>query len=286
MAEHEAIKLFKSLRVRVVWDDVQEKYFFSIVDVVAVLTDQTTARSASTYWAVLKKRLIAEGANEMLTNCKQLKLQAADGKRYLTDVADTEQLFRIIQSIPSKKAEPFKQWLAQVGAERIRQMRDPELDIEQAIKDYRRLGYSENWINQRIKTIEIRKGLTDEWKRSGVTNESDYARLTDLMSKIWSGMTTREYKEHKGLTDQNLRDNMTNMELLLNALAEQTATDLSKERNPEGLAQTANVAKDGAEVARNARADIEHRLGRSVISNKKAIDYISPHDELPFDKEQ
>jgi len=286
MAEHEAIKLFESLRVRVVWDDVQEKYFFSVVDVVAVLTDQTTARSASTYWAVLKKRLIAEGANEMLTNCKQLKLQAADGKRYLTDVADTEQLFRIIQSIPSKKAEPFKQWLAQVGAERIRQMRDPELDIEQAIKDYRRLGYSENWINQRIKTIEIRKGLTDEWKRSGVTNESDYARLTDLMSKIWSGMTTREYKEHKGLTDQNLRDNMTNMELLLNALAEQTATDLSKERNPEGLAQTANVAKDGAEVARNARADIEHRLGRSVISNKKAIDYISPHDELPFDKEQ
>jgi len=286
MAEHEAIKLFKSLRVRVVWDDVQEKYFFSVVDVVAVLTDQTTARSASTYWAVLKKRLIAEGANEMLTNCKQLKLQAADGKRYLTDVADTEQLFRIIQSIPSKKAEPFKQWLAQVGAERIRQMRDPELDIEQAIKDYRRLGYSENWINQRIKTIEIRKGLTDEWKRSGVTNDSDYARLTDLMSKIWSGMTTREYKEHKGLTDQNLRDNMTNMELLLNALAEQTATDLSKERNPEGLAQTANVAKDGAEVARNARADIEHRLGRSVISNKKAIDYISPHDELPFDKEQ
>ena len=286
MAEHEAIKLFESLRVRVVWDDVQEKYFFSIVDVVAVLTDQTTARSASTYWAVLKKRLIAEGANEMLTNCKQLKLTATDGKQRLTDVADTEQLFRIIQSIPSKKAEPFKQWLAQVGEERIRQMRDPELDIEQAIKDYRRLGYSENWINQRIKTIEIRKGLTDEWKRSGVTNDSDYARLTDLMSKIWSGMTTREYKEHKGLTDQNLRDNMTNMELLLNALAEQTATDLSKERNPEGLAQTANVAKDGAEVARNARADIEHRLGRSVISNKKAIDYISPHDELPFDKEQ
>ena len=285
MAEHEAIKLFESLRVRVVWDDVQEKYFFSVVDVVAILTDQATPRSASTYWAVLKKRLAAEGASEMLTICKQLKLQAADGKRYLTDVADTEHILRIIQSIPSKKAEPFKQWLAQVGAERIRQMRDPELDIEQAIKDYRRLGYSENWINQRIKTIEIRKGLTDEWKRSGVTNESDYARLTDLMSKIWSGMTTREYKEHKGLTDQNLRDNMTNMELLLNALAEQTATDLSKERNPEGLAETAYVAKDGAEVARNARADIEHRLGHSVISDKKAIDYVTPKDELPFDKE-
>lgn len=285
MAEHEAIKLFESLRVRVVWDDVQEKYFFSVVDVVAILTDQATPRSASTYWAVLKKRLNAEGASEMLTSCKQLKLQAADGKRYLTDVADTEHILRIIQSIPSKKAEPFKQWLAQVGAERIRQMRDPELDIEQAIKDYRRLGYSENWINQRIKTIEIRKGLTDEWKRSGVTNESDYARLTDLMSKIWSGMTTREYKEHKGLTDQNLRDNMTNMELLLNALAEQTATDLSKERNPEGLAETAYVAKDGAEVARNARADIEQRLGHSVISNKRAIDYITPQDELPCEKD-
>ena len=285
MAEHEAIKLFESLRIRVVWDDVQEKYFFSIVDVVGVLTDQATPRSASTYWAVLKKRLLSEGADEMLTNCKQLKLQAADGKQYLTDVADTEQLLRIIQSIPSKKAEPFKQWLAQVGAERIRQMQDPERSIEQAVKDYRRLGYSENWINQRIKTIEIRKGLTDEWKRSGVESESDYAALTDLMSKVWSGMTTREYKHHKGLTSQNLRDNMTNMELLLNALAEQTATDLSKERDPKGLVETAHVAKDGAEVARNARADIEHRLGHSVISSDKAIDHIKPQDELPFKKE-
>ena len=215
MAEHEAIKLFESLRVRVVWDDVQEKYFFSVVDVVQVLTESADGRK---YWNKLKQRLLEEG-NQTVTNCHQLKLTAADGKQRLTDVADTEHILRIIQSIPSKKAEPFKQWLAQVGAERIRQMRDPELDIEQAIKDYRRLGYSENWINQRIKTIEIRKGLTDEWKRSGVTNESEYARLTDLMSKIWSGMTTREYKEHKGLTDQNLRDNMTNMELLLNALA-------------------------------------------------------------------
>ncbi len=281
MAEHEAIKLFESLRVRVVWDDVQEKYFFSVVDVVQVLTESADGRK---YWNKLKQRLLEEG-NQTVTNCHQLKLTAADGKQRLTDVADTEHILRIIQSIPSKKAEPFKQWLAQVGAERIRQMRDPELDIEQAIKDYRRLGYSENWINQRIKTIEIRKGLTDEWKRSGVTNESEYARLTDLMSKIWSGMTTREYKEHKGLTDQNLRDNMTNMELLLNALAEQTATDLSKERNPEGLAETAYVAKDGAEVARNARADIEQRLGHSVISNKRAIDYITPQDELPFEKD-
>ena len=280
MAEHEAIKLFESLRVRVVWDDVQEKYFFSVVDVVQVLTESADGRK---YWNKLKQRLLEEG-NQTVTNCHQLKLTAADGKQRLTDVADTEHILRIIQSIPSKKAEPFKQWLAQVGAERIRQMRDPELDIEQAIKDYRRLGYSENWINQRIKTIEIRKGLTDEWKRSGVTNESDYARLTDLMSKIWSGMTTREYKEHKGLTDQNLRDNMTNMELLLNALAEQTATDLSKERNPEGLTETAYVAKDGAEVARNARADIEQRLGHSVISNKRAIDYLCllPNADIIF----
>ena len=284
MAQEEAIKLFGEKKIRVVWDDVEEKYYFSVTDIVQVLTEQSTARGASTYWAVLKKRLLEEGANELLTNCKQLKLTATDGKQRLTDVADTEQVLRLIQSIPSKKAEPFKQWLAQVGAERIRQMQDPERSIEQAVQDYRRLGYSENWINQRIKTIEIRKGLTDEWKRSGVTKESDYARLTDMMSKVWSGMTTREYKEHKGLTDQNLRDNMTNMELLLNALAEQTATDLSKERNPEGLAETAYVAKDGAEVARNARADIEQRLGHSVISDKKAIDYITPQDELPFEK--
>ena len=221
-----------------------------------------------------------------MTNCHQLKLTAADGKKRFTDVADSEQILRIIQSIPSKKAEPFKQWLAQVGAERIRQMRDPERSIEQMAKDYHRLGYSEKWINQRIKTIEIRKELTDEWKRSGVTEESQFAQLTDLMSKIWSGMTTREYKQYKGLTDQNLRDNMTNMELLLNALAEQTAADLSKERNPEGLLETAHVAKDGAEVARNARSDIEQRLGHTVISDKKAIDYITPHDELPFEKEK
>ena len=285
MAIHDLVKVFDSSKIRVVWDDEKEKYYFSVVDVVGVLTEQQTARSASTYWAVTKKRLISEGADELITNCKQLKLVAADGKRYNTDVADLEGILRIIQSIPSKKAEPIKRWLAQVGSERFYQMQDPERSIEQAVKDYRRLGYSESWINQRIKTIEIRKGLTDEWKRSGVEDESDYALLTDLMSKVWSGMTTREYKEHKGLTSQNLRDNMTNMELLLNALAEQTATDLSKERDPKGLAETAHVAKDGAEVARNARADIEHRLGHSVISSDKAIDHIKPQDELPFGKE-
>lgn len=285
MAQEEAIKLFEGKHIRYVWDEEQEKYYFSVVDVAGVLTDQDTTRGATIYWAVLKKRLKNESADELITNCKQLKLEASDGKKRLTDVADTEQLLRIIQSIPSKKAEPFKQWLAQVGAERIRQLQDPERSIEQAMRDYRRLGYSENWINQRIKTIEIRKGLTDEWKRGGVTEESEYAQLTDLMSKVWSGMTTREYKHHKGLTDQNLRDNMTNMELLLNALAEQTATDLSKERNPKGLIENAHVAKDGAEVARNARADIEHRLGRSVISSDKAIDHITPQDELPLPKE-
>ena len=284
MAIHDLVKVFDSSKIRVVWDDEKEKYFFSVMDVVQVLTDQPERRQAAKYWSVVKTRLKAEGV-ELPTICSQLKLVAADGKRYNTDVADLEGILRIIQSIPSKKAEPIKRWLAQVGSERFYQMQDPERSIEQAVKDYRRLGYSENWINQRIKTIEICKGLTDEWKRSGIEDESDYALLTDLMSKVWSGMTTREYKEHKGLTSQNLRDNMTNMELLLNALAEQTATDLSKERDPKGIVETAHVAKDGAEVARNARADIEHRLGHSVISSDKAIDHIKPNDELPFEKE-
>ena len=282
MATHDLVKMFDSTKIRVVWDDEKEKYYFSVVDVVGVLTESTDGRK---YWNKLKQRLKAEGS-ESVTNCHQLKLLAADGKRYNTDVADLEGILRIIQSIPSKKAEPIKRWLAQVGSERFYQLQDPERSIEQAVKDYRRLGYSENWINQRIKTIEIRKGLTDEWKRSGIENESDYALLTDLMSKVWSGMTTREYKEHKGLQAQNLRDNMTNMELLLNALAEQTATDLSKERDPKGMVETAHVAKDGAEVARNARADIEQRLGHSVISSSKAIDYITPQDELPFSKDK
>jgi len=280
MAEHEAIKLFEENKMRVFFDDVAEKWYICINDVVQVLTD---SKDVVQYIKRMRQR-DPELNSVWGTICTPHQFASTDGKMHAVNCASLQDVLRIIQSIPSKKAEPFKQWLAQVGAERIRQMRDPELNIEQAIKDYRRLGYSENWINQRIKTIEIRKGLTDEWKRSGVEKESDYSRLTDMMSKIWSGMTTREYKEHKGLTDQNLRDNMTNMELLLNALAEQTATDLSIERNPKGLAETAYVAKDGAEVARNARADIEHRLGHSVISDKKAIDYIKPQDELPFDK--
>ena len=281
MSQEASIQLFENAKIRVVWDDVEEKYYFSVVDVIQVLTESTVAKR---YWTDLKRRLKEEGADETYAKIVRLKMVASDGKMRESDAADLEGILRIIQSIPSKKAEPIKRWLAQVGSERFYQLQDPERSIEQAVKDYRRLGYSENWINQRIKTIEIRKGLTDEWKRSGIEDESDYALLTDLMSKVWSGMTTREYKEHKGLTSQNLRDNMTNMELLLNALAEQTATDLSKERDPKGLAETAHVAKDGAEVARNARADIEHRLGHSVISSDKAIDHIKPQDELPFEK--
>ena len=280
MAQHEIIKLFEEIKMRIFFDDIEEKWYFCINDVIQALTD-----SSDPAQYVKRMRQRDNELNSVWgTICTPHQFESSDGKLHAVNCASLQDTLRIIQSIPSKKAEPFKQWLAQVGAERIRQLRDPERSIEQAVQDYRRMGYSENWINQRIKTIEIRKGLTDEWKRSGVTKESEYARLTDMMSKIWSGMTTREYKEHKGLTDQNLRDNMTNMELLLNALAEQTATDLSKERNPEGLAATAHVAKDGAEVARNARADIEQRLGHSVISDKKAIDYITPKDELPFKK--
>ena len=280
MAEHEAIKLFEENKMRVFFDDVAEEWYFCILDVVQVLTESV---DPAQYIKRMRQR-DAELNSVWGTICTLHQFASTDGKMHAVKCASLRDILRIIQSIPSKKAEPFKQWLAQVGAERIRQMQDPERSIEQMVRDYRRLGYSENWINQRIKTIEIRKGLTDEWKRSGIEQESEYARLTDLMSKIWSGMTTREYKEYKGLTDQNLRDNMTNMELLLNALAEQTATDLSKERNPEGLIEAAHVAKDGAEVARNAREDIEQRLGRSVISDKKAIDYITPNDELPFKK--
>jgi len=283
MAQHELIKLFETTKMRVFFDDQEEQWYFCINDVIGVLTDSV---DPADYFKKMRRRDSELDMFVRGTNCPPHQFVSEDGKRHAVNCASLQDILRIIQSIPSKKAEPFKQWLAQVGAERIHQMQDPERSIEQAIKDYRHLGYSENWINQRIKTIEIRKGLTDEWKRGGVSEESEYAQLTDLMSKVWSGMTTREYKKFKGLEGQNLRDNMTNMELLLNALAEQTATDLSKERNPQGLMENAFVAKDGAEVARNARADIEHRLGKSVISNKKAIDYITPQDELPLGKDK
>ena len=285
MAQQELIQLFENLKIRVIWDDEQEKYFFSVVDVVRVLLDNDY-QAARKYWKVLKGRLQQEGF-ESVTNCYQLKMTSPlDGKKYLTDVADKEQLFRIIQSVPSKKAEPIKQWLAKVSAERINQMQDPERSLQQMVADYRRLGHSESWINQRIKSIEVRKGLTDEWQRGGIQDETQFAFLTDLMSKIWSGLSTKEYKHFKGLTTQNLRDNMTNTELLLNALAEQAATDISRDRNPKGLTQNAEVAAEGASVAKTARQELEKKLGHSVISDKKAIDYIQPKDELPFTKKE
>ena len=278
MADQNEIQLFNGKQVRYVWDEEQEKYFFSVVDVIQVLTDSENPRK---YWSVLKTRLKQEGS-EMATNCSQLKLPASDGKSYLTDVADTEQVFRLIQSVPSKKAEPFKLWLAALGQERMNQLQDPELSIEQAIKDYRRLGYSEDWINQRIKTIEIRKGLTDEWQRGGMKEEHDYAILTDIISRAWSGMTTREYKKYKGLRKESLRDNMTNVELMLNGLAEAAATELSKRENPKGFAENANIAQRGGDVAHVARERLEQELGDTVISDKRAMNFTNPPEELPF----
>ena len=278
MADQNEIQLFDGKQVRYVWDEEQEKYFFSVVDVIQVLTDSL---DAAAYWRKLKQRLKEEG-NETVTNCHTLKFPAADGKLRLTDVADTEQVFRLIQSVPSKKAEPFKLWLAALGQERMNQLQDPELSIEQAIKDYRRLGYSEDWINQRIKTIEIRKGLTDEWQRGGMKEEHDYAILTDIISRAWSGMTTREYKKYKGLRKESLRDNMTNVELMLNGLAEAAATELSKRENPKGFAENANIAQRGGDVAHVARERLEQELGDTVISDKRALNFTNPPEELPF----
>lgn len=278
MTDQNHISLFEGKQVRYLWDEEKQQYFFSVVDVIQVLTDSSNPQ---TYWRVLKKRLSDEG-NETVTNCNALKMPAPDGKMRLTDVATTEQLFRLIQSVPSKKAEPFKLWLAEIGRQRLEQLQDPELSIEQAIRDYRRLGYSESWINQRIKTIEVRKGLTDEWKRGGMTEERDYAILTDIISKAWSGMTTREYKAHKGLRKENLRDNMTNVELMLNGLAEAAATELSQRENPQGFQANAQVAQRGGNVAHVAREQLEHELGRTVISDKRAVHFTTPPDELPL----
>ena len=278
MTDQNHISLFEGKQVRYLWDEEKQQYFFSVVDVIQVLTDSSNPQ---TYWRVLKKRLSDEG-NETVTNCNALKMPAPDGKMRLTDVATTEQLFRLIQSVPSKKAEPFKLWLAEVGRQRLEQLQDPELSIEQAIRDYRRLGYSESWINQRIKTIEVRKGLTDEWKRGGMTEERDYAILTDIISKAWSGMTTREYKAHKGLRKESLRDNMTNVELMLNGLAEAAATELSQRENPQGFQANAQVAQRGGNVAHVAREQLEHELGRTVISDKRAVHFTTPPDELPL----
>ena len=262
MTKFNQIKLFEEKKVRAVYDDVEEKWYFAIVDVCAVLTDSTNPQ---TYWRVLKSRLTKEG-NETVTNCNALKLQAADGKMRKTDVADTEQLFRLIQSIPSPKAEPFKQWMAQVAAHRLDQMQDPELGIQQALADYKRLGYSDNWINQRLKSIEIRKDLTDEWKRRGLEEGVQFATLTDIIYHTWAGMTAREYKKFKGLKKENLRDNMTNRELVMNMLAELSTKEISESQNPETFGDHIDVARQGGEIARNARMELEAKTGKSVVS--------------------
>ena len=270
MVKQNAIKVFEEKKVRTVWDSDKEEWYFSIVDVVAVLTDSPNPRN---YWKVLKHRLVKEG-NESVTNCNQLKMPSSDGKYYKTDVATTEQLFRLIQSIPSPKAEPFKLWMAQVVKERLDQMQDPELSIQQAMMDYKRLGYSDNWINQRLKSIEIRKDLTDEWKRHGLQEGVQFATLTDIIYKTWAGKIAKEYKQFKGLKKENLRDNMTNTELVLNMLAELSTKRISEVRNPESFEEHMNVAHQGGSVARNARMELEARIGEDVVTPLNAKDML------------
>ena len=264
MVKQNAIKIFEEKKVRTLWDSETEEWYFSVVDVVAVLTD-SDYQTARNYWKVLKNRLKKEG-NESVTNCNQLKMLSSDGKYYKTDVATTQQLFRLIQSIPSPKAEPFKLWMAQVAAERLDQMQDPELSIEQAMKDYKRLGYSDNWINQRLKSIEIRKELTDEWKKHGLQEGVQFATLTDIIYQTWSDMTARQYKQFKGLKKENLRDNMTNKELVLNMLAELSTKEISESNHPETFEDHKEIAVQGGEIARNARMELEAKTGKSVIS--------------------
>lgn len=279
MVNKNSIKLFGGDKIRAVWNDEQEKWYFSVVDVVAVLTESPNPQ---TYWRVLKKRLKDEG-NETVTNCNGLKMPAVDGKMRLTDVADTEQLLRIIQSVPSPKAEPFKTWLAKVGSERLDQMQDPELSIQQAMIDYKRLGYSDNWINQRLKSIEIRKDLTDQWKLHNVEEGVQYATLTDIIYQSWAGRTSKEYKQLKGLKKENLRDNMTNEELVLNMLAELSTTSITKAKNPQTLDENKTCAKEGGDVARVAREQLESKTGRSVVSPlsaKRFFEAQQPKGEL------
>lgn len=269
--DNNSVQLYENQPIRTAWDEENEEWYFSIVDVVGVLTDQTTPRSASTYWAVLKNRLKKEGANQLLTNCKQLKMTASDGKKRMTDVANTEQLLRIIQSIPSPKAEPFKLWLAQIGRERIEETIDPELAIDRAFETYFKKGYSEEWIHQRLLSIRIRNDLTAEWQKRGIEKGREYAILTDEITRAWSGMNTRQYKRLKGLKKENLRDNMSDLELVLNMLAEASTTEISKVQNPQGLQENMQVARSGGEVAGTARKEIESRTGNSVITSNNAI---------------
>ena len=272
MAKKQSIQIFEGSKVRTAWDDTTEEWYFSIVDVCGVLTN---SQNPKRYWSDLKKKLKQEG-NETYEKIVRLKLPASDGKMRMTDVATVEQLFRIIQSIPSPKAEPFKLWMAEVARQRLEQAVNPELAFEQAVADYRRLGYSEAWINQRMKSIEVRKNLTDEWDRTGVKKGRDYALLTDIITRQWSGFTTKEYKRFKGLTKESLRDNMTNIEIALNMLAEASATEISRQRDPRGLEQQKKVAKDGGSVARAARRELESKTGHSAVTSARASDYLLP----------
>lgn len=275
MAKKEIIKLFEEKKVRTVWDDKEEKWYFSIVDVVAVLTDSADPKQ---YIKKMKSRDECLKSN-WGTICTLVRLISDDGKRHKEMAATAEGIFRIIQSIPSPKAEPFKQWMAQVASLRLEQMQDPEMSIEQAIADYKRLGYSDQWINRRVKSIEVRKELTDEWNRSGVKDNIEYASLTDIITREWSGMTTKQYKRHKGLKKESLRDNMTNVELALNMLAEASTTEISKQKNPKGFAQSAQVAQEGGSVAKAARVQLESKTGKAAISSEKASDYLLPSED-------
>ena len=273
MSENERIELYEDQPIRTAWNETEEEWYFSVVDVVRVLTDQPSQRGATNYWAKLKERLKKEGADQLLTNCQQLKLKSeSDGKYYSTDVATTDQLLRIIQSIPSKKAEPFKMWLAQVGRERIEETIDPELTIERALETYLQKGYTREWINQRLQAIQVRKELTDEWQNRGVKEGVEYAILTDEITRAWSGMSTRQYKNLKGLKKENLRDNMSTLELVLNMLAEATTTELSKTHEPQGLVENQRIARQGGQIAGNARKEIEENTGRPVITSKNAAE--------------
>lgn len=287
MSEENNIQIFEDKKIRTAWNESEEEWYFSIVDVISVLTDSNEPRR---YWSDLKRKLKAEGANQLYENIVQLKMQSPkDGKNYKTDVANTEQLLRLIQSIPSPKAEPFKMWLAEVGRERIDETIDPELTIERALETYLKKGYNREWINQRLQAIQVRKELTDEWDSRGVKQGVEYAILTDEITKAWSGMTTRQYKNLKGLKKENLRDNMSTLELVLNMLAEATTTEISKEKNPQSFSENRSVAKEGGEVAGNARKDIEERTGKPVITSKNAVDFsnlISDVIENDFDKNE
>jgi prophage antirepressor-like protein len=278
MTKNHTISIFGESKVRSVFDDKTETWYFAVVDVVAILTDNADYQTARKYWNKLKERMVKEGV-QPVTICHQLKMEAADGKKRLTDAATPEQIFRLIQSIPSPKAEPFKRWMAEVAATRLDQMQDPELSINQAMADYKRLGYSDAWINQRLKSIEVRKELTDEWKAAGVEEGKQFATLTDIITKAWSGKTTREYKNFKGLKKQNLRDNMSNVELALNTLAEASTAEISKQKHPQGFSQSARTAKQGGDVAKAARETLEQKLGRSVISSENASDRILPPND-------